>query len=397
MRILVLDTIHGGTEIARFLREQGHFVDITDVYRGKTGLDPGSASARMYDLAIAPVHLNPSHPLLQLLDIPVITHHQAVRWILGARRPSPMVEITGARGKTTTAFALASVIKIPGILHTSCGTYRYPEQTLLWKSSITPASLVPAAREAAGIGGWLIAEESLGLSGSGDLGIITSADDYLFAGGMRHALQEKIRSGQGMSRLLVAPGIDTPGTLKVEEMISVDGDRCTYRFEGIAGEFHNRLLLIEGYRTPLMLAAAAGCLLGYDPRGLSSFQAIEGRMSAAWLGDILIVDNANSGTTGLTTISAVSYARQLTGKKTLVLVIGKEPGAVCEGFPAVDVEDTLREVCPSQVILVGNSYDHVQVPEGIQVFRCSSFDEGKAQATSIAREGSIVLAVKSWR
>jgi hypothetical protein len=63
----------------------------------------------------------------------------------------------------------------------------------------------------------------------------------------------------------------------------------------------------------------------------------------------------------------------------------------------VDVEDTLREVCPSQVILVGNSYDQVQVPEGIPVFRCSSFDEGKAQATAIAREGSIVLAVKSWR
>jgi hypothetical protein len=397
MRILVLDTIHGGIEIARFLREKGHFVDVTDVYRGKAGLDPDSASSRMYDLAIAPVHLNPSHPLLRLLDIPVITHHQAVRWILGTRRPSPMVEITGARGKTTTAFALAAVMKNPGILHTSCGTYRYPEKTLLWKSSITPASLVPAAHEAARMGGWLIAEVSLGLSRSGDLGIIASADDYLFAGGMRHALNEKIRSGQGMPWLLVAPGIDAPGTIKAEETISIEGDRCTYRFGGVAREFHNSLLLIDAYRTPLMLAAAAGGLLGYDPGGLSLFKAIEGRMSAAWLGDVLMVDNANSGTTSQTTISAASYAREMTGKKTLVLVIGKEQGAVCEGFPAADVEITIHEICPSQVILVGNSYDQVQVPEGIQVFRCSSFDEGREQATTIAREGSIVLAVKSWR
>jgi hypothetical protein len=397
MRILVLDTIHGGMEIARFLHEQGHFIDVTDVYRGKTGLDPTSASARVYDLAVAPVHLNPFHPLLRALSIPVITHHQAVRWILGTRRPSPLVEITGARGKTTTAIALATVMKNPGIVHTSLGTFRYPEKTLIWKSSITPASLVPAAREAARMDGWLIAEESLGLSGSGDFGIITSADDYLFAGGMRHALQEKIRSGQGMTRLLVAPGIDTPGTLKVEEIVSVDGDKCTYRFNGIAGGFHNQLLLIDGYRTPLMLAAAAGCVLGYDPVGLSSFQAIEGRMSTAWQGHILMVDNANSGTNGMTTINAALYAREMTGKNMVVLVIGKEPGAVCEGFPAADVEDAIRTIYPDQVILVGDSYDQVQVPDAVGVFRCSSFDEGRESAIAMAREGSIVLAVKSLR
>jgi len=397
MRILVLDTIHGGIEIARFLRELGHFVDVIDVYRGKTGLDPASASARVYDLAVAPVHLNPFHPLLRALSIPVITHHQAVRWILGTQRPSPLVEITGARGKTTTAFALAAVMKNSGILHTSRGTYQLPGETLIWKSSITPASLVPAARKAARTGGWLIAEESLGFSGSGDLGIVTSADDYLFAGGMRHALQEKIRSGQGMPRLLVAPGIDSPGTLKVEELVSVDGDICTYLFGGIAGEFKNRLLLLDGYRTSLMLAAAAGCILGYDPAELSSFQAIEGRMSTAWQGPILIVDNANSGTNSMTTISAALYAREITGEKTVVLVIGREPGAICEGFPAANVDDAIRTICPEQVILVGDSYDQVQVPDGIRLFRCSSFDEGRECAIANAHEGSIVLAVKSWR
>ncbi|HNB03319.1 MAG TPA: coenzyme F430 synthase, partial [Methanoregulaceae archaeon] len=143
MRILVIDTIHGGLDIARYLNVRGHFTDVVDVYRGNVGIDAATAAERSYDLAIAPVHLDPWHPLLQSLTVPVISHHDAVRWIIGKDRPAPFIEITGARGKTTTACALAHVMKGPGILHTSRGTYRFPEKDLIWKKSITPTSLVP--------------------------------------------------------------------------------------------------------------------------------------------------------------------------------------------------------------------------------------------------------------
>lgn len=397
MRLLVLDTIHGGKKLAGFLREQGHFVDTVDVYKGNSIVDTETALHREYDLVIAPVHLVPTHPLLRGLTVPVVSHHQAVRWILGSRRPSPMVEITGSRGKTTTASAVAAIMEGPGILHTSAGTFRYPGRTLIGTGSITPAALVPAAREAARTGGWLVAEISLGFVGSGDLGILTSPDDYLIAGGMRHALQEKIRSGQGMPRVLAAPGISAPGSVPCGDLVDIDGDWCCCRGPGEPRRFRNLLLSLEGYRTPLMLAAAAGCLLGQDISRLTSFRALPGRMSSSWEGEVFIVDNSNSGTTAEGACAATAYARETCGDQPITLVIGKEEGAVCEGFPADDVETALREIRPARVIVVGDSYDRIVAPAGTVLLRCRTLAEGKEQARSLASQGCIVLAVKCWR
>ncbi|MDD4253286.1 MAG: coenzyme F430 synthase, partial [Methanoculleus horonobensis] len=160
MRVLVLDTIHGGAELAVALRGAGHQVDEVDVYLGRAGIPVEEALVRTYDLVTAPVHLDPDHPLLRRHG-PAVSHHEMVKRVLDGHLPHPFIEITGARGKTTTAHALAALMPGPGILHTSTGTYRYPERERLWKKSITPASLIVAAREAERIGGWLVAEESL--------------------------------------------------------------------------------------------------------------------------------------------------------------------------------------------------------------------------------------------
>jgi hypothetical protein len=395
MKVLVLDTIHGGLEIAAHLRGMGHFTDIIDVYRGRSGIDPATAKERDYDMAVAPVHLDPAYPLYRELVCPVITHHQAAKWIIGKRRPKPFVEVTGARGKTTTASALAGLMEGPGVLHTSMGTYRYPEKELIARRSITPASLIPASREALRMKGWLVAEVSLGFTGAGDLGIITSADDYLFAGGKRHALAEKVRSGQGLPRLLAAPGITSRGLVRVEEQVAVDGEVCRLRDGGPV--FGNSLLGIEGYRTPLMLAAAAGRMLGIDPSGLASFTPLEGRMKGSWNGPLFVVDNSNSGTDRSTAILAARYARKASGKERCTLVIGKEDGAVCEGFPPESIEEAITAIAPAAVILVGEGYDRVRVPEGTMKIPAADLVEGEKIAFRETQEGCIVLAVKSWR
>ncbi len=398
MKILVLDTIHGGMELASCLREKGHFVDVVDVYRGRFGIDPDTAVQRDYDLVVAPIHLDPAYSLLRELSSPLITHHQAARWIIGRNQSRPFVEITGTRGKTTTACALAGLMEGPGILHTSLGTYRYPGKELLWKQSITPASVIPAYRAAVQMNGWLIAEVSLGFIGSGDLGIITSAEDYLFAGGKRHARDEKIRSGLGMPRLLVGPDIDGAGAVAAGSLVTVDGESCRYPGTGGKVSFQNPLLSLDGYRTPLLLAAAAGCLLGLDPAGLTSFQPVEGRMDGKWLGNVFLVDNSNSGTNARTTILAAAYARKIAGMGRTTLVIGKEEGAVCEGFPADEVENTIVALTPDTVILVGKGYDQVKFPEGVvQKMVAGSLQEGRDQAIAETSEGCIILAVKSWR
>jgi len=400
MRILVIDTIHGGLDIAGYLNGRGHFTDVVDVYRGKAGIDAATAAERSYDLAIAPVHLDPWHPLLRSLTVPVISHHDAVRWIIGKDRPAPFIEITGARGKTTTACALAHVMKGPGILHTSIGTYRFPEKELLWKKSITPSSLVPAAEEALRIGGWCISEVSLGCTGAGEYGIITSSEDYLFAGGKRKALTEKIRSGQRLPHLLVAPGIDAPGAVPVESVTVTDGEVCRYECGGMTGTFGSPLLLLESYRIPLQLAAAAGCDLGGDPSRLATFQAIPGRMSQTSEGGIRIIDNSNSGTSALTTRSAVQYARKITGREEITLVTGKETGAVCEGFPGEDILALIGEIQPARVIMVGSEYAGIGDDpgcRGIPFHYAGSLAEGISIASTLTSCGSIVLSVKCWR
>ncbi|MFA5221610.1 MAG: coenzyme F430 synthase, partial [Methanoregula sp.] len=110
MNILVLDTIHGGADIAAAYERAGHSVDAVDIYRKTTPDEESHARTRSYDMIVAPVHMDPVHPLLAHRTCPIVTHHEAVRSLLGNNMPALMVEITGSRGKTTTAHALAHLL-----------------------------------------------------------------------------------------------------------------------------------------------------------------------------------------------------------------------------------------------------------------------------------------------
>ena len=249
-----------------------------------------------------------------------------------------MIEITGAQGKTTTAYALAHLLPGPGILHTSTGTYTMPGGRLLFKKSITPASVLAAAEKAESINGWLVAEESLGVTGAGDLAIITSPSDYRFAAGKKSALAEKIASVQKSRRLLTAPGIPAiahTDAVRLDDVFSVSGTTCTIALDGRVTAFTSPLLAMPGYRVPLALAGTAAMMLGHDPAPLSTFSGVAGRMSVRKHKNVLVIDNANSGTNVETTVEAARYARACAGSPGITLVIGtvKGDGAVCEGFP----------------------------------------------------------------
>jgi hypothetical protein len=198
-----------------------------------------------------------------------------------------------------------------------------------------------------------------------------------------------------MPCLLGAPELSAPGVVSAGELAAVEGEECRLRDGGPA--FRNPLLRIEGYRTTLMLAAAAGWMLGLDPSGLASFAPLDGRMKGSWNGPVFIVDNSNSGTDRTTTLLAARYAREVSGKERCTLVIGKEKGAVCEGFPPGHIEDVIAGIAPACVILVGDEYGQVRVPEGVSRFVANSLDEGKERAVGATTEGCIVLSVKSWR
>jgi len=406
MQILVLDSIHGGKPIAEAFQSRGHQADLVDVYRGTGPVSVDLALTRTYDLIVAPVHLDPDHPLIKTAKAPVITHHEAVRQLLGRDVPKIMVEITGARGKTTTAHALASVMKGPGILHTSGGTYRYPEKVSLSRSSITPGSVLAAVKLACEIGGWLIAEESLGVTGAGTLCIVTSPEDYRFADAKKSALAAKIASCTNCRQVLIAEGIAAgpgKGVFHLEDAASCTGTECIVTAGGKTYRFINPLLALPAYRSPLMLAGAAAALLGLDPTPLASFTALPGRMEARHEGGVLVIDNANSGTNAETTTDAARYARALSGNDAVTLVIGQQEGdgKVCENFSPGQVLAAVKEIRPACLIWVGR-FPGPGTPEHTALIplapaRAATFEEGYTLARQKTVQGSIVLAVKTWR
>jgi len=403
MDLLVLDTIHGGRELAAHLEARGHRVDRVDVYRGLEGIPERDAVRRSYDMIIAPVHLDPDH--LLLAGGPRISHHEAVRMLLADRAPSPMVEVTGAQGKTTTAHAIAHLMPGEGVLHTSRGTFRYPSRELLWRRSITPASVLPAAEYARAMGGWLVAVESLGVTGAGKIGVLTSAGDYLIASGKRSSLAAKIASLASSPRCLVPAGLPAapPRAVRLDTAAGVEGDRCRYHLEGMEGEINNPLLRIPTYASAIAMAAAVGCMLGLPPDPLASFTSIEGRMHLSRDGEVVVVDGASSGTTAETAIEAAGYARSVSGREDLALVIGEEAHAVCEGFPPAEVRKAIAAIRPSVLVLVGKTARELGATrEGTADFpgvtvMAETLDEGKAAARARITAGSLVLAVKTWR
>ncbi|NLX49193.1 MAG: coenzyme F430 synthase [Methanospirillum sp.] len=398
MDLLVLDTIHGGDLLADELALRGHRVTAVDVYRGtKRPPDPGD-----FDRVIAPVHLDPSHPLVSADGDRLVTHHEAAGYCLRHIRPRLLVEVTGARGKTTTAFAIAETMEGPGVLHTSAGTFLYPQRRLLWRRSITPASVLPAARAAAVLGGWCVAEVSIGVTGAGDLAVLTSGDDYPCAAGARSALACKIASAARAPRLLVADGlsIDHPGLVLAGELAPGDGEAPA----GRRGAVGNPLTALPAYRNAVQIASAAAGLLGLDPLRLVTMGPVPGRLEARREGGRTVVDDANSGTTRATACEAASYARFLSPGEPLALVVGEEHRAVCEGFPPGDVAEAVASIDPAAAVIVGPPSLRAQARAALasrgwhgQLLEAGTLDGGRATALGAVPSGPVVLAVKTWR
>jgi UDP-N-acetylmuramyl pentapeptide synthase len=406
MRILVLDTIHGGKIIGEAFTARGDHVDCVDVYRNKSIIDVKTAQTGNYDLVVAPVHLDPDHPLIKFSKSKVISHHDAIKLLLGKNIPRPMVEITGTRGKTTTAHALAFLMKGPGILHSSTGTYRFPEKKWISQRSITPGSVLAVVRMAQEINGWLIVEESLGITCAGTLGIITSDQDYFFAAGKKRALSAKVTSAKDCLLILLAENIPAPSqkqVMHIEDVATCKGTECSLFMAGKSCRFSNPLLALPGYHTSLMLAAAAAMILETDPEPLSSFSALPGRMSVSYEQGLLILDNANSGTNSATTVEAAQYARSISGTEALTLVIGQVEGdgAVCEGFAFDQIGESIKQIHPTRVVWVGTfpkrgTAMFMELEPLVSSYEVT-LEEAYISALRMTKHGSIVLAVKTWR
>ena len=218
MNILVIDLTHGGVKIAVSLAKKGKKVYCFDIYNTIKSIEKQMLD--IYDIkliqledltklngdlkVIYPIHLpltteeikqyNPN------LNYTFITHHMAIAEILSKwGKDINKIEITGVKGKTSCAFMLKEIfIDDNPLLLSSLGAliYKDKKEIILKKNiSITPANIkecVDLAYKLANpvCGGEIqgqiyncaIFESSLGVSGIGDVGLLTNiVEDYPIA------------------------------------------------------------------------------------------------------------------------------------------------------------------------------------------------------------------------
>ena len=219
MNYLVMDLTHGGVKIAVSLAKNGKNVLAYDLYSTLNDID--RRMLEIYDVllitledlknfkgdmcVISPVHLPLSNDEISKhnpnLNYTFITHHEAVFNILEDWGSDiPKIEVTGVKGKTSCVFMLKEILidENPLIL-SSLGALLYEDgqEFILKKNiSITPANIKetidlaykianPICKIADGIVesenlrkySSAIFESSLGVTGIGDVGLLTNISE----------------------------------------------------------------------------------------------------------------------------------------------------------------------------------------------------------------------------
>ena len=419
-KIAVFDINHGGLSIASRLFKNGINAAAFDVYQKispekrleyaeksnfKISADLNDLESD-YDLVCLPVHLSPENEFYKKaveLGIPIMTHHEMVGRLLRSDSRIAeryLIEITGVRGKTSTAVLLSQMLSYKNrvLLHTS-------EGMTFWENgkferiepgiSITPAYIPDLAEMAFNrkyLPDVLIFETSLGFTGAQDIGILTEAQpDYMIAGGAMTSTDAKTkmisRSKENSTFVINYDDLET-----LENYIREDQELIVFDDSGAAveentptdiylnvsvGKENEQAVEIESSRTGIFFRAELGA--GYDINAyktamaaavataleldiseqiiadvISNFSGVKGRMREYIEDGRLILDNSNSGLTVESAASALEYMQnKYSDKKSadydpeiergITVVIGGEDKTVCEGINLLDVEEFIQK------------------------------------------------------
>ncbi|MCX8206623.1 MAG: coenzyme F430 synthase [Methanothrix sp.] len=399
----VLDSIHGAGIIASRLRDLGIDAEALEVYHSSHDME-------RFSLVVAPVHLSPQNRSLsdaRRLGKRVISHHRAVGMILGERE-FRAVEITGTRGKTTTALLLALILShdMRVVSHTTSGIELWSrgKRSLITSGlSITPGNLIAAhqvaSRERADA---LVSEVSLGGTGAFDVGVITSlSGDYLIAGGSMWASTAKLQM-LSLSSTNARIVTNTDAKLSADVSFGDGGDVKLSRRSVDIGEESFPISLDEAldptYFDGIAGALAAAISMGVDVQdaveALDGFGGFKGRMSRYQLDGVNVIDNSNSGLK----VSGIERALDLASGGRICLVAGEDSESVCEGLDIdalVKMIESRREDI-DELVLVGRRLEpHAPRLRGRTA---RNFQEGLDVARRHTFAGDcLVLCVKCFR
>ncbi|MBP2029173.1 UDP-N-acetylmuramyl pentapeptide synthase [Methanohalophilus levihalophilus] len=442
----VLDMTHGGVFIAKALAKLGSNVRAVDVYgslkdEGIAGLQTSGIEVTEKnpafsenDIVVVPVHLDPDNPVHKSAlesGAKIITHHEAVEMILsktGKLKEKQVFEITGSRGKTSTAFLLAAILSKEKtvVLHTSGGLYYLSptKKELLRKGlSIAPASILEAVstveEEEISVDAFIF-EDSLGGTGIADIGIITTLEpEYGIANNKRNSSDAKlqmVRNAKPDSKIVLncidleraenstskskISTFSSDGECNADVEIKVSSDSLVLK----SGNENIKIVLQSGYdpKSYSMAFAAAACAAleagistSTIANAFADFSGVEGRMRITSIQGRKLVDNSSSGLKIEDAETALIQGAD--SDKKVVLIIGEHAAQVCEGLPPEEVECLLEKYADKidVPILVGERMEDTGTDKAIY---CSSLEEGITTALELTSENDIIIScVKCFR
>jgi len=382
-----------------------------------------------------------------------MSHHKAVKEIASLKNlfsDTKVVEVTGTVGKTAVCELICQLLKNKNakvLSHTSSVT-RFQsagEEVQFPRIGGAPANVLKVMRIASEKKlkpEIAVFEISLGLTGIGDVGVITSLEaDYRIAGGTKDASAAKIASIQNYayadeiegrnrsSAVIVLPNSfaempenrknelkgfnintnffgatakaknlwldDTEHKVFFDGLKTVNGDSVSggmrFNFEaGFYGDY---------YRNSLEASFCTVLSLGIPPERVNTgdISAVRGRLKVENRKGRFLIDNSNSGTK-LTFLDEITEMARRYSSDKMILIVGVESEYVCEGVNEEELKEVVANAARDfiEIIIVGAEFkDKI---EGKTVFFSDTLDAALEKAVSDSEEGSVIISnVKTWR
>jgi len=219
-KFIVLDINHGGDYLASILKDRGYEVIVYDIYqtRGEKRQELNKKNIGVIDsverdyidyTVVHPAHC-PDHFLSSFSNNKKLTHHGLVKFLFNGK--NNVIEITGSKGKTTTAHILAYLLSFEDdvFLNSSMGF----ETILKGKAKlIDDNNSISAGYTAKILSGYnnspQILEESLGICGVGNISILTSTNPvYSIKDGNGNSLEAKKQLFELSEKNIIIDGKD---------------------------------------------------------------------------------------------------------------------------------------------------------------------------------------------
>jgi UDP-N-acetylmuramyl pentapeptide synthase len=428
-KILVFDPIHGAEVIASELNELGKEAEVFNPYR-----ESAYTKRLNHDLVISPVHLSPSFEIVKQAlrnNIPFMSHHEAVKEIAAIKNLFDginVLEVTGTIGKTSTCELIGQLLACQRVLlHTSSSTrFVSPGDTLRFpRLGGTPANVLKVmeiAKDRNVIPDIAVFEVSLGLTGIGDVGVLTSLkEDYKVAGGTKDASAVKKASLQNVESgsIIVHPGSplsNVNGAANsfggyVNKNLWIDGEENSVVYnklrtvtgDCIDGELPipftplDSYIRTEFYRDPLEAAFCAALSLGISPDDINTdVSPVVGRMKLEKINGRFLIDNSNSGARLKFLGEITESARRISER--MILIVGEESQYVCEGVRVEELKNVVEERAADfvAILIVGEKF--TGKIGGDNVYFSPTLDAALEQAVRDSEEGGVIISnVKTWR